>query len=71
MSAWKVQRMPREPGLHLRMLMAGVAVGDSLNNPAGRHRALDGIETADELLIAGNCPSPLECRRAKAAIAIG
>jgi hypothetical protein len=63
--------MPREPGLYLWMLMGGVVVDDTVNNPAGWHRALDGIEKADELLMAGNCPSPLECRRAKAAIAIG
>ena len=37
-------RMPREPGLNLRMLMGGMVFGDNLNNPAGWHRALDGIE---------------------------
>ena len=47
--------MPREPGLHLLMLMGGaVVVDDSLNNPAGWHRALDGIEKADERLMAGS-----------------
>jgi hypothetical protein len=45
-------RMPREPGLHLWMPMGGVVVDDSLNNPAGWHRALDGIGKADELLMA-------------------
>ena len=44
--------MPREPGLHLWMLMGGVVVDDSLNNPAGWHRALDSIGKADELLMA-------------------
>ena len=50
-------RMPREPGLHLWMLMGGVVVDDSLNNPAGWHCALDGIEKADELLMAEMSPA--------------
>ena len=44
--------VPREPGLDLRMLIGGVVVDDSLNNPARWHCALDGIEKANELLMA-------------------
>ena len=43
--------MPGESGLHLRMLVGGVVVDDSLDDPAGWHRPLDGIEEADELLM--------------------
>ena len=40
--------MPREPGLHVRMLVGGVVVDDSLDDPAGWHDPFDGIEEADE-----------------------
>lgn len=43
--------MPRQPGRHLRMLVGGVVVEDRVNHLAGRHRALDGIQEADELLM--------------------
>ena len=36
--------VPREPSLHLRMLVGGVVVDDSLDDPAGWHSSLDGIE---------------------------
>lgn len=52
--------MPRE------ILMGGVAVDDSLNNPAGWHRALKGIEKADELLLAESCWSGLRYLDAEA-----
>ena len=44
-------RMARQPGLDLRMLVGGVVVDDSLDDPAGWHRPLDGIEKADEFLM--------------------
>jgi hypothetical protein len=42
--------MAREPSLHLRMLVGGIVVDDSLDDPAGWHCPLDGIEGVDELL---------------------
>jgi hypothetical protein len=44
--------MPVELSLHLGMLVAGVIVDDGMDQLAGRDRALDGIEEADELLVA-------------------
>jgi hypothetical protein len=34
------------------MLVGGIVVGDGVDDLAGRHRRLDGIEEADELLVA-------------------
>jgi hypothetical protein len=44
-------RMPDEPGADLGMLVGGVVVEDGVDQFAGRHGALDGIEEADELLM--------------------
>ena len=43
--------MPVKPGFDLWMLMAGVIVDNGMDQLAGRDRALDGIEKADELLV--------------------
>ena len=44
-------RVPLQPGADLRMLVGGVVVGNGLDQFAGRHGGLDGIEEADELLM--------------------
>ena len=44
-------RMAGEPGLDLGMLVRGVVVEDRVDQFAGRHRALDGIEEPDEFLM--------------------
>jgi hypothetical protein len=44
--------VPTEPGANLGMLMSGVIVENDVNSFAGRHLCLDGIEEADELLMA-------------------
>ena len=50
---WKVQRgMAGEPRADLRVLVGGVVVEDGVDVLAGRHRGLDGVEEADELLVA-------------------
>ena len=50
---WKVQRgWRREPSPHLRVLVGGVVVEDHVDHLAGRDLALDGVEKADELLMA-------------------
>jgi len=41
-----------EPGLHLGMLVDGVIVQDDVDHLAGRNCALDGVEEADEFLMA-------------------
>ena len=45
-------RMVGEPGLHLGMLVCGIVVEDGVDQLAGRDGALDGVEEADELLMA-------------------
>ena len=45
-------RMAVEPGAHLRVLVGGVVVEDDVDGLAGRHLGLDGVEEADELLMA-------------------
>ena len=45
-------RMAVEPGAHLGVLVGGVVVEDDVDGLAGRHLALDGVEEADELLVA-------------------
>ena len=50
---WKVQRGCRaEPGQDLRVLVGAVVVEDGVDQLAGRHRRLDGVEEAQELLVA-------------------
>ena len=44
--------MPVEPSLHLGMLVTGVIVDDGMDPLTGRDRALNGIEEADEFLVA-------------------
>jgi hypothetical protein len=44
-------RMTGEPGADLGMLVGGVVVEDGVDQLAGRYRALDGIEEAEELLV--------------------
>src|SRR5262249_17288083 len=41
-----------EPGLDLRMVVGGVVVDDDVDDLARRHLRLDGVEEADELLMA-------------------
>ena len=54
---WKVQRgMAVEPRADLRVLVRGVVVEDGVDRLAGRHRGLDGVEEADELLMAVALP---------------
>src|SRR6516162_3154129 len=44
--------MAAEPGLDLRMVVGGVVVDDDVDDLARRHLRLDGVEEADELLMA-------------------
>ena len=44
-------RVPGEPGADLGVLVGGVVVEDGVDQLAGRHRGLDPIEEADELLV--------------------
>lgn len=44
--------MAVEPGTHLRVLMGGVVVEDDVNGLVGRHLGIDGVEKANELLMA-------------------
>ena len=39
-------RMPGQPGPHLRVLVGGVVVQDHVDQFAGWHRRLDGVEEA-------------------------
>jgi len=41
-----------EPGSHLRLLVGGVVVEDHVHHLAGRDFCFDGVEEADELLMA-------------------
>ncbi len=43
--------MAAEPGEDLGVLVGGIVVEDRVDQFAGRHRAIDGIEEADELLV--------------------
>ena len=45
-------RMAAEPTDHLRMFVGRVVVENDVDHLAGRHRPLDGIEEADEFLMA-------------------
>ena len=55
---WKVQRGWRaSQAQHLGVLVGGVVVEDDVDHLAGRHRALDRVEEADELLV----PVALPC----------
>src|SRR5680860_1815657 len=44
--------MPVEPPAHLRVLVGGVVVEDDVDELASRDFRLDGVEEADELLMA-------------------
>src|SRR5258708_21188102 len=44
--------MPRQPSPHRGMLVGGVVVEDDMDDFAGRDLRLDGVEEADELLMA-------------------
>src|SRR5262249_6334301 len=44
--------MAAAPGLGLRMVVGGVVVDDGVDDLARRHLRLDGVEEADELLMA-------------------
>ena len=44
-------RMAGEPGEHLGLLVGGVVVEDDVDDLAGWHRRLNGVEEADELLV--------------------
>jgi hypothetical protein len=49
---WNTRRgMVGEPTLDLRVLVRGVVVEDRVDHLAGRHRALDGVEELDEILM--------------------
>jgi hypothetical protein len=45
-------RVTIEPGAHLGVLVGGVVVEDEMDELAGRDLRLDGVEEADELLVA-------------------
>ena len=45
-------RMTAEPAQHLGVLVGGVVVEDDVDQLAGRHGAFDGVQEADELLVA-------------------
>ena len=45
-------RMPGQPGPHLWVLVRAVVVQDHVDQFAGRHRRLDRVEEAQELLVA-------------------
>ena len=47
----KDARVAGEPAQHLGMLVSSVVVEDDVDHLAGRHRALDGVEEADEFLV--------------------
>ena len=50
---WKVTRGCRvQPGDHLRMLVSGVVVENDVHGLRGRDGLLDGVQEADELLMA-------------------
>ncbi len=40
----RLARMSGELRAHLRMLVGGIVVGDGVDDLAGRHRLLDGVE---------------------------
>lgn len=44
--------MAGQPCADLRMRMGGVVVGNGMDQSASRHRSLNGVEEADELLVA-------------------
>jgi len=44
--------MAVEPCTHPRVLVSGVVVEDDVDDLAGRHLGVDGVEEADELLMA-------------------
>ena len=44
--------MAVEPGTHLGVFASGVVVEDDVDGFAGRHFGVDGVEEADELLVA-------------------
>ena len=44
-------RVAGEPSLDLGMLVGGVIVEDGMDPLADRHRAVDGVEKADEFLM--------------------
>ncbi len=44
--------MPPQPGQHLGVLVRAVVVEDAVHQLAGRHSRLDGVEEAEELLVA-------------------
>src|SRR4029077_9287471 len=45
-------RMPGKPGAHLGMFVSGVVVDDGVDRFSLRYPSLDGVEEADELLMA-------------------
>jgi hypothetical protein len=45
-------QMAVEPGTHFGVLMDGVVVEDDVDGRAGRRLGIDGVEEADELLVA-------------------
>lgn len=49
---WKAQRMPRQPGAHLGLLVRGAVVEDHMDYPVRRKFGFDGVEGADEFLMA-------------------
>ena len=53
-------RVPGEPGVDLGVGVRGVVVDNGMDQFAGRDRALDGIEEADELLLPVSLPAAAE-----------
>ena len=56
-------RVPDEPSFDLGVGVRGVVVDNSMDQLAGRDRALDGIEEADELLLPVSLPAGPADRR--------
>lgn len=54
--------MSLKPGHNVGMLMRAVVVEDHMDHLAGRHLALDGIEKADEFLVAVSLHTPADHR---------
>ena len=44
--------VPRKPGTNLGMLVGGIVIDNGVDQLAGRHLALNGVQKADELLVA-------------------
>src|ERR1039457_4676977 len=53
-------RVASKPGEHLGMFVGGIVVEDDVDGLLGRNRFLDGVEEADELLVAMALHTPAD-----------